>query len=274
MTAQKNENKASSASQAGQVHKSIESKDAATAHKQDTAEKSQKTVVVFGHEIPRANLLRIIGLLGFFIVLFIVVALLWPMIGRLFTQGPEALANEIRSAGPLGVLILLGIQFLQIILVLIPGEVVQLAAGMMYGPWLGALIIVVGCVVSSFVIYQLVHRLGQPFVEDMVSTKYLDKFREFEKSGRLNTIVFILFLIPGMPKDVFTYLVPLTDMPIKTYLLITTIARFPGIIMSTYAASGFMDGNIKQSIIILVVLALIAALAFLFKDKLLALFKK
>ena len=178
------------------------------------------------------------------------------MIGRLFTQGPEALANEIRSAGPLGVLILLGIQFLQIILVLIPGEVVQLAAGMMYGPWLGALIIVVGCVVSSFVIYQLVHRLGQPFVEDMVSTKYLDKFREFEKSGRLNTIVFILFLIPGMPKDVFTYLVPLTDMPIKTYLLITTIARFPGIIMSTYAASGFMDGNIKQSIIILVVLAI------------------
>ena len=233
-----------------------------------------KTVVLFGREIPRSNLFRLAGLLVFFIILALSVAAVWPMINTLLTSGPEQLVQEIRSAGSMGVLMLLALQFVQILVVFIPGEVTQLAAGMMYGPWFGAFIIVVGCLASSAVIYQLVHRLGQPFVEDMVSTKYLEKFREFEQSGKLNTIVFILFLIPGLPKDVFTYLVPLTRMPMKTYLTIITIARFPGIIMSTYAASGFMDGNIESSIAILVVLALIAGLAIIFKDKLLALIQK
>ena len=91
----------------------------------------------------------------------------------------------------------------------------QLAAGMMYGPWLGAALILVGCVISSAFIFELVHRLGAPFVQSTVPVKYMDKFREFEKTGKLNSIVFILFLIPGMPKDVFTYIVPLTDMPMK-----------------------------------------------------------
>ena len=232
---------------------------------------SGKTVVLFGRKVPRSHVFRIVGLVVFFVILVLSVAAVWPLVSILLTSGPERLVQEIRSAGTLGILMLLALQFVQILVVFIPGEAVQLAAGMMYGPWLGALIIVVGCLASSAVIYQLVHRLGQPFVEDMVSTKYLDKLREFEKSGKLNTVVFILFLIPGLPKDVFTYLVPLTRMPMKTYLTIITVARFPGIIMSTYAASGFMDGDFKSSIIILVVLAVIAGLAVLFKDKLLAL---
>ena len=235
--------------------------------------RSSKTIVIFGREIPRADIFRFGGLLVFFIVLALSVAFVWPMITILLTQGPEQLAQEIRSAGPMGMLMLLGLQFIQILTVFIPGEAVQLVAGMMYGPWLGALIILVGCLASSAVIYQLVHRLGQPFVEDMVSTKYLDKFHEFEKTGKLNTIVFILFLIPGLPKDVFTYLVPLTNMSMKTYLTIITIARFPGVIMSTYAASGLVDGNITSSIAILVILAVIAGVVVLFKDKLLALFQ-
>ena len=257
--------------EAGKPRKSVQLREAAAEKKQAAIEKSRETVVFLGREMPRADLFRIAGLIGFFIILALVTVAVLPMITTLLNEGPEELAREIRSAGPLGMLMLLGLQFAQILIVFIPGEAVQLAAGMMYGPWLGAAIILIGCLASSAVIYQLVHRLGQPFVEDVVSTKYLDKLREFEKSGKLNTIVFILFLIPGLPKDVFTYLVPLTNMPMKTYLTIITIARFPGVIMSTYAASGFLDGNIKSSIIMLVVLAVIAGVALLFKDKLLAL---
>lgn len=256
---------------AGSARKSVQFKEAAREKKQAVVEKSHETVVLFGRELPRADLFRIGGLIAFFVVLALVLVLVWPLISTLLTEGPEQLAQDIRSAGAAGVFMLLGIQFLQIIVAFIPGEAVQLAAGMMYGPWAGALIILLGCVASSWVIYQLVHRLGQPFVEDMVSTKYLDKFRNFEKGGKLTSTVFILFLIPGLPKDVFTYLVPLTDMPLKTYLLVTTLARIPGVLMSTYAASGLLDGNIRSSIIIFVVLAIVAGIVLLFKDKLLAL---
>ena len=67
------------------------------------------------------------------------------------------------------------------------------------------------------------HKLGAPFVQSMVPVQYLEKFRKFEKTGKLNIIVFILFLIPGLPKDVFTYLVPLTDMRTVSY---THLAAF------------------------------------------------
>ena len=68
----------------------------------------------------------------------------------------------------------------------------------------------------------------------MVPTKYLDKFRAFEKSGKLNMIVFILFLIPGLPKDVFTYLVPLTDMRMRDFVLLSNIGSIPGAVSYTH----------------------------------------
>ena len=111
---------------------------------------------------------------------------------------------------------------------------------MLYGPWVGAAVILVGCMISSAFIFVLVHKLGAPFVQSMVPTNYLEKFRRFEKTGKLNIIVFVLFLIPGLPKDVFTYLVPLTDMNMRTFLLLSNVGRIPGIIVSTYAADGLM----------------------------------
>ena len=231
----------------------------------------QNTVVVFGRRIPQAHLFRLLGLLAFFIIIAAIVVALWPFIGELFTEGGvERVVKHVQEAGPMGVLMLLGMQFLQVVVAFIPGEVVQLAAGMMFGPWLGALIIIVGVVISSWFIYQLVHRLGQPFVEDVVPTTYLEKFRTFESEGKLDVLVFILFLIPGMPKDVFTYLVPLTSMPLGRYLLLTTVARTPGIVMSTIAASQFTEGNYVLAIVILAVLAVIAVLCIVFRDRLFA----
>ena len=81
-------------------------------------------------------------------------------------------------------------------------------------------------------------------------TKYLDKFRAFEKTGKLNIVVFILFLIPGLPKDTFTYLVPLTDMNMRTFLLLSNIGRIPGILVSTYAADGLIDGRFAERAIL------------------------
>ena len=149
----------------------------------------------------------------------------------------------------------------------IPGEVVQLAAGLMYGPWLGALIILVGCVCSSALIYQLVHKLGAPFVQNMVSTEHLDKFRTFEESGKLDIIVFILFLIPGMPKDVFTYLVPLTDMELKRFVILSNVARIPGVLASTYTAHGLAEGDIVGPIVVVAIVAIIAAVGIIFRDR-------
>lgn len=223
---------------------------------------------VHGHKMTFADIFKFAGLIAFFVVMILLCALIWPYVHEIFEPGGlDRVINDVRQAGPVGFLILLAIQFLQVVVAFIPGEVVQVAAGMIYGPWVGALIVLVGCVVSSAFVFLLVHKLGAPFVQAMVSEKHMAKFRTFENSGKLNIIVFVLFLIPGMPKDVFTYLVPLTHMPLRTFLLLSNIARIPGILVSTYAASGLVEGDIVQSLIIFLVAGAIAVVCILFYDK-------
>lgn len=238
-------------------------------------ERAHEQTTVRGRSMDRATVLKFAGLVAFIAIMAVIVIVAWPYIADVFSEGGvDRLVERVQNAGPAGVLILLGMQFLQIIVAFIPGEVVQLAAGLMYGPLFGSIIILLGCVISSSIIFKLVHMLGAPFVQGMVSTEHLEKFRAFEKSGKLDVVVFILFLIPGMPKDVFTYIVPLTDMPYKKFITLTTIGRIPGVVGSTYAASGFANGEIIGPVVVLVVLAVIAVVAIVFRDKILGAFHR
>ena len=203
-------------------------KQKAAERKQELHEKAEQEVTVRGHKMEKGDIFKFVGLIGFFAIMVLICVLLWPYVHDVFEPGGiDRIINDVRGAGPVGFLILLGLQFLQIVVAFIPGEVVQIAAGMLYGPWIGGLIILTGCVISSAFIFSLVHKLGAPFVQSMVPTQYLDKFRRFELTGKLNIVVFILFLIPGLPKDVFTYLVPLTDMRMRTFLILSNIGAFP-----------------------------------------------
>ena len=247
----------------------------ARAHERREAarEKAQEITTVRGREMTRGDIFRFGGLIAFLALMVVIMVLLWPYIHEVFEPGGlSRVIDDVRNAGPLGFLILLAMQFMQIVVAFIPGEVVQMAAGMMYGPWLGAAVILLGCIISSAFVFVVVHRLGAPFVQDMVPTKYLDKFRAFEESGKLSIVVFILFLIPAMPKDTFTYLVPLTNMRMRDFLILSNVGRIPGIVISTYAANGLVDGNITQSLIIFAVVAVIAIVAIIFRDKIMNLF--
>lgn len=211
-----------------------------------------------------ASIIKLAGLITLLVLMGIIVWVAWPTLSTLFEEDG---IETIRNAGPMGVAMLLGLQLLQVIVAFIPGEVVQVAAGVMYGPWWGGLIVTIGACLASALVYSLVHWLGAPFVRDMVSDSFSEKFQQFEASGRLETIVFILFLIPGMPKDVFTYLVALTDMKIGPFLLITTIGRMPGIFLSTYAASSFADGDMTQSIVIFSILVVLALVCIVMRNR-------
>ena len=248
-------------------------KERAHERREAAREKAQEVTTVRGREMTRGDIFKFGGLIAFFALMVIVVILIWPYIHEVFEPGGlSRVIDDVRNAGPLGFLILLAMQFMQIVVAFIPGEVVQMAAGMMYGPWLGAAVILLGCIISSAFVFAVVHRLGVPFVRDMVPTKYLDKFNAFEESGKLSIVVFILFLIPAMPKDTFTYLVPLTNMRMRDFLVLSNVGRIPGIVISTYAANGLVDGNITQSIIIFAVVAVVAIVAIVFRDKIMNLF--
>lgn len=229
----------------------------------------------FFARMTKADVIKFAGLLVFFAIMAIACIACMPLISEIAEPGGvDRIVAQVRDAGVLGVFLLLGLQFLQIIVAFIPGEVVQVAAGMMFGPWWGAVIVLVGCLCSSAIIYFLVLKLGAPFVQSMIPAKGMEKLRDFQKTDKLDIMVFILFLIPGLPKDVFTYLVPLTGMKMSSFLILTTIGRIPGVIMSTYAANGIMEGNFAVSIAIFVAAGVIAILGIVFRDKIMALFHR
>lgn len=256
-------------------HETGKLKALAEERKEELHEKAEQEVVVRGRKMEKGDVFKFVGLIAFFAIMVLICVLLWPYFHELFEPGGlDRIINDVRGAGPVGFLILLGLQFLQIVVAFIPGEVVQIAAGLLYGPWLGAFIILLGCVISSAFIFALVHKLGAPFVQSMVPAQYLEKFRKFEQTGKLNIIVFVLFLIPGLPKDVFTYLVPLTDMRMRSFLLLSNIGRIPGIIVSTYAADGLIDGRVTESVVIFAVAALIALLGVVFRERIMKLLER
>lgn len=235
-------------------------------------EVAEEPVKVLGHPMVKADVFKFVGLIAFVVVLCVTALLAWPLIHELFEPGGvERVIADVRGAGPAGVLVLLAMQFLQIVVAFIPGEVTQVAAGMLYGPWLGAAIILLGCLISSAFIFQVVSRLGVPFVKGMVSERHLGKIERFEQSNKFETIVFVLFLIPGLPKDVFTYLVPLTKMRMGTFLFLTTLGRVPGVVVSTYSADGLVEGRILESVVLFVVVGAIAVLGIVFNDRIIAL---
>lgn len=230
-----------------------------------------EVVRIAGCSVKKSDLVKLAGLALFFVIMGCIVWALWPYLSTIFEPGGvDRLIASVQERGVFGVLLLLGLQLVQIVVAFIPGEVVQIAAGMIYGPWVGALVVLTGCVISSAIVYCLVHTLGAPFVRDMISEKHMEKFRHFEDSGRLDIIVFVLFLIPGMPKDVFTYLVPLTDMRLGRFLLLSNTARIPGVLMSTFAANGLMEGHLLTVAIIVGVVLLVMVVAFVFRKRIMA----
>ena len=114
-------------------------KERARERREAVREKAQEVTTVRGREMTRGDIFKFGGLIAFFALMVLVVVLVWPYVHEVFEPGGlSRVINDVRNAGPLGFLILLAMQFMQIVVAFIPGEVVQMAAGMMYGPWLGA----------------------------------------------------------------------------------------------------------------------------------------
>lgn len=150
----------------------------------------------------------------------------------------------------LGVLVIFFVQVVQVLFAFIPGGPMQMVAGALYGGFFGGLILLAGAAAASFIIWSLVSRLGQAAIEafhDRKSASRLLKIRAFREEKSAETLTWILFLIPGVPKDLLTYFAPLTPMKRGRFILISTIARIPGIFLTTFASSSLMNGNFWAS---------------------------
>jgi uncharacterized membrane protein YdjX (TVP38/TMEM64 family) len=222
--------------------------------------------------VSTADKIKFAGLLVFVALIVVAAVLLIPYMGDLTTaEGRNTLVATIKGGGVWGVLICLGLQFLQVVVAFIPGEVTQLAIGAVYGTFFGSIITLGGALISSVFVFYVVRKLGAPFVNAMVGHKDAGKIKFLHNSKSLNTVVFILYLIPGLPKDLFNYVVPLTQMKPKAFFTLSTLGRVPGILASAYIGSSALSENYLGMIIVAVLVGGLGLVGILFNEKIMAL---
>lgn len=140
-------------------------------------------------------------------------------------------------------LAMLGINIVQVLLAFLPGEPVELASGYAFGFWEGTALCLVASGLATSMIYWATRRWGWKLVGLFFDRSLFDRFSWLKSAKRLELIMFIVFLIPGTPKDFLTYFAGLTNMRFPPVVLIATFGRIPSIVTSTIAASAVGSGN-------------------------------
>lgn len=159
-----------------------------------------------------------------------------------FTDG-EAVRSWVEAQGPLAPLAMGALVLAQIVVAVLPGEPVELAAGYLFGFWEGTAICLAGSLAGTLVITALVRALGMRVVRLFFSEEQVRGVSWLRDSRRFELLMFVVFLIPGTPKDVLTYAAGLTTCPWWRVAAIATVGRVPSIVTSTLAAGFASEGN-------------------------------
>ncbi len=201
---------------------------------------------------------------------------LFPVMKNLSTtEGQIEFKEKVQNLGVLGMILLFGLQVAQIFLIIIPGEPIEILAGMCYGGLWGTVFMMVSVFIISTTIFFIVRKLGRKFVCDFCDENKIKKIENsklFQNPKKIEIIMFILFLIPGTPKDLLTYIGGILPIKPINFIIISTLARFPSIISSTLAGESLAVGDWKKGIILYgIVLAIVVIIMLIIhkfdKDK-------
>ncbi len=183
----------------------------------------------------------------------------------------ESFRDYILSFGAKGVLVGLGLHVLQIFVAFIPGEIIEVGLGYAFGAITGTVICYIGVAVASTLIFLLIKRYGKKALDLFDAKDKMDNMKFVQKyvndHEKLRMITFILFFIPGTPKDLFTYFFALTPLSLGEFLSISLIARIPSIVSSTVGGMLIHNENYIAATVLFVITAILSAIGWLGYEK-------
>ena len=182
--------------------------------------------------------------------------LLWrPLVS--FASNPEILRGWMQELGIWGILIFGVFNFLQVVFAVIPGGPFELAAGYILGVVPGTLLCDITMTISSVVVFLLVRKFGIRFVELFISRRQIENMEFLKDNQKVQSVLFFIFLLPGTPKDVVTYLAGLTNLSLKSWIFICFVGRFPAILLTALGGSAL--GSAKYGIVAAVIVVFAVA---------------
>lgn len=187
------------------------------------------------------------------ILLFFITTMYYWKYVYTYIQDPNSFVVYLKSINIYkATLIFVLLNYLQVILTFIPGGPFEMVAGLMYGEVLGILICDVVMTLGSLSVYLLVKKYGRKVIELFIDYQKIEELK-FLNNKKLKYILFIIFLIPGTPKDAISYAVGLTKLKVKDWLIICFIGRLPAIVLTILGTNSFVKSKYEITVIVLVI---------------------
>jgi len=191
----------------------------------------------------------------------------------LFFIDKQKAITFVNSFHPYDEVAFISLQILQVVAAPIPGEITGIIGGYLYGPVLGTIYSTIGLTIGSWLAFLLARIFGLPLVERAVKPETIQKYDYImEHQGAL--LSFVLFLIPGFPKDYLCYIMGLSHMTTITFLIVSTTGRLLGTVLLSVFGSYIRSDQYTILFIIVGISCVLMLLAYLYRDKWIAVLRK
>lgn len=159
-----------------------------------------------------------------------------------FLTDREQIKTYISSFGGLAPLVFVAIQILQVIFAPFPGEATGFVGGYLFGTIKGFIYSSLGLTVGSAINFLIGRLLGRRYIRKLIPPSYLERFDNFLKHQGI-IVLFILFVLPGFPKDYLCFFLGLSTLPLEVFVILATVGRMPGTFMLSLQGASLFEQN-------------------------------
>jgi uncharacterized membrane protein YdjX (TVP38/TMEM64 family) len=188
-------------------------------------------------------------------------------------QDKTFLKDTVAAWGYLAPLVFIGLQAMQVIISPIPGEITGPVGGALFGTGWGLIYSTIGLTVGTLTCFAIGRRWGEPLVRSWLGERRWDRMNfVIEAEGAI--IAFILYLIPGFPKDIISYLFGMSPMPFWIFALVSTLGRLPGTWISSYFGARVADHDLIWALVFIALVAAVALPLLYYRHRIIACFHR
>ncbi|MCU0602298.1 MAG: TVP38/TMEM64 family protein [Desulfobacterales bacterium] len=173
----------------------------------------------------------------------------------------------VESYGWAAALVFMGLQFGQVIFAPIPGEVTGFLGGYIFGAWSGFALSTIALTIGSMVNFGIGRLLGEGVVQRLASRELYEKFNRLVQFKGV-FVIFILYLVPGFPKDYLCMILGLTNLPARVFFVVSTVGRMPGTLALSVQGASIYQKDYTFFLIVTGLSLLFILLGFLYRDPL------
>lgn len=188
--------------------------------------------------------------------------LAWPYIS--FITDREAVRELIEGAGPWSPLVFIALQALQTVVAPIPGTVISMVGGYIYGVWLSTLLAMIGTTLGFLIVFTISKRYGRRVMKYFVSEESVKKYDKISTSKSGFVFIALGFLFPFIPDPVLGYIAGTTPISTRVLMIICTVMRIPGVLMASFVGDQVGEGNFGVVAVFIVLLVIVLILSAVF----------